>query len=47
MAEFIQAAAVLSVNDLTPHTRQLGACPSNAPFWTGQPVRVVVPMPHG
>ena len=25
----------------------LGACPSNAPFWTGQPVRVVVPMPHG
>ena len=26
---------------------RLGACPSNAPFWTGQPVRVVVPMPHG
>lgn len=26
---------------------RLGACPSTAPFWTGQPARVVIPMPHG
>ena len=46
MAEFIQGAVVLSVNDLTPHTRQLVLLPTvqNIAFQPGQWVSIKVPV---
>ena len=46
MAEFTQAARVLSVNDLTPHTRQLILLPTvqNIVFQPGQWVSLKLPV---
>ena len=46
MAEFTQAAAVLSVNDLTPHIRQLVLLPTvqNIAFQPGQWVSLKLPV---
>ncbi len=46
MAEFIQAATVLSVNDLTPHTRQLVLLPTvqKIAFQPGQWVSLKLPV---
>lgn len=46
MAEFTQAAGVLSVNDLTPHTRQLVLRPTvqNIVFQPGQWVSLKLPV---
>jgi ferredoxin-NADP reductase len=46
MAEFTQAATVLSVNDLTPHTRQLVLLPTvqNIAFQPGQWVSLKLPV---
>ncbi|MEO6308314.1 MAG: FAD-binding oxidoreductase [Nitrospiraceae bacterium] len=46
MAEFMQAAAVLSVNDLTPHVRQLVLLPAvqNIAFQPGQWVSFKLPV---
>ena len=46
MAEFTQAATVLSVNDLTPHTRQLVLLPTvqNIMFQSGQWVSLKLPV---
>lgn len=46
MAEFIQPAAVLSVNDLTPHVRQLVLLPAvqNIAFQPGQWVSLKLPV---
>ena len=46
MAEFMQTAAVLSVNDLTPHVRQVVILPTvqNIAFQPGQWVSLKLPV---